>query len=102
MKNLIILTFLLRSFFLSAQSETDIQLAQHYFINGEFETTISLPIPIEFSNYDTIKVGNNDTMFNSRSGVYGSICNIVYYKNILSKNEIVNNYNLLSVNNPPI
>jgi 4-amino-4-deoxy-L-arabinose transferase-like glycosyltransferase len=72
------------------------------FINGEFETTISLPIPIEFSNYDTIKIGNNDTMFNSRSGVYGSICNIVYYKNILSKNEIVNNYNLLSVNNPPI
>ena len=41
MKNLIIFTFLLRSFFLSAQSETDIQLAQHYFINGEFEKATS-------------------------------------------------------------
>ncbi len=41
MKKLIILTFLLRSFCLSAQSETDIQLAQHYFINGEFDKATS-------------------------------------------------------------
>jgi tetratricopeptide (TPR) repeat protein len=41
MKNLIILTFLLRSFFLSAQSETDIQLAQYYFNNGEFDQATS-------------------------------------------------------------
>ena len=41
MKNLIIFTFLLRSFFLSAQTETDIQLAQHYFINGEFDKATS-------------------------------------------------------------
>ena len=41
MKNLIIFTFLLRSFILSAQSETDIQLAQHYFINGEFDKATS-------------------------------------------------------------
>jgi tetratricopeptide (TPR) repeat protein len=41
MKNLLIFTFLLRSVFLSAQSETDIQLAQHYFINGEFDKATS-------------------------------------------------------------
>ncbi|NBW30166.1 MAG: hypothetical protein EBR35_02755 [Flavobacteriales bacterium] len=41
MKNLLIFTFLLRSFFLSAQTETDIQLAQHYFINGEFDKATS-------------------------------------------------------------
>ena len=41
MKNFIILTFLLRSFFFAAQSETDIQLAQHYFINGEFDKATS-------------------------------------------------------------
>ena len=41
MRNLIIFTFLLRSFFLSAQSETDIQLAQHYFTNGEFDKATS-------------------------------------------------------------
>lgn len=41
MKNLIIFTFLLRSFILCAQSETDIQLAQHYFTNGEFDKATS-------------------------------------------------------------
>ena len=41
MKNLIIFTFLLRSFILSAQSETDIQLAQYYFINGEYDKATS-------------------------------------------------------------
>jgi len=41
MRNLIIFNFLLRSFILSAQSETDIQLAQHYFINGEFDKATS-------------------------------------------------------------
>ena len=41
MRNLIIFTFLLRSFILSAQSETDIQLAQHYFTNGEFDKATS-------------------------------------------------------------
>lgn len=41
MKNLIIFIFLLRSFILSAQSETDIQLAQHYFTNGEFDKATS-------------------------------------------------------------
>jgi len=41
MRNLIIFTFLLRSFILCAQSETDIQLAQHYFTNGEFDKATS-------------------------------------------------------------
>jgi hypothetical protein len=71
------------------------------FINGNFETTISIPVPIQFTNNDTINIGNNE-LISDRSGAYGSICNIVYYKNILSKGEIIKNYNLLSINNPPI
>ena len=71
------------------------------FINGNFETTITIPVPIQYTNKDTITVGSNN-LISDRSGAYGSICNIVYYKNILSKGEIVNNYNLLSINNPPL
>jgi hypothetical protein len=71
------------------------------FINGNFETTITIPVPIEYTVNDTITVGSNN-LISDRSGAYGSICNIVYYKNILSKGEIVNNYNLLSINNPPL
>ena len=41
MKNLIILTFLFRFFLCAAQSETDIQLAQHYFTSGEFDKATS-------------------------------------------------------------
>jgi tetratricopeptide (TPR) repeat protein len=41
MKNLIIFTFLFRFFLCAAQSETDIQLAQHYFTSGEFDKATS-------------------------------------------------------------
>jgi len=72
------------------------------FINGLFDTSIEITTPIEYTNQDTIFIGQEESFGNDRSGIYGSICNIVYYRNILGKNEIINNYNLLSVNNPPV
>ena len=49
MKSLIILIFLIHSFFSLGQSETDIQLAQHYFINGEFDKATSYYEKLYFS-----------------------------------------------------
>ena len=49
MKSRIILIFLIHSFFSLGQSETDIQLAQHYFINGEFEKATSYYEKLYFS-----------------------------------------------------
>jgi hypothetical protein len=70
------------------------------FINGNLEKSISLNEMPSFSNNDMILVG--ETGINDRTGLYGSICNIVYYKNILTKGEIVEKYNLLNIRNPPI
>jgi hypothetical protein len=72
------------------------------FINGLFDTSIEIPSPIEYTNQDSIFIGQEEPFGNDRSGIYGSICNVVYYRNILGKNEIISNYNLLSVNNPPL
>jgi hypothetical protein len=44
----------------------------------------------------------NGIMNINANGLYGSICNIVYYKDPLTKRQIVLNYNILSQNNPPI
>ena len=41
MKNFIILIFLFRFFLCVAQSETDMQLAQYYFTNGEYDKATS-------------------------------------------------------------
>lgn len=41
MKNFIIYVFSFSAFIFQAQSETDVQLAQHYYINGEFEKATS-------------------------------------------------------------
>lgn len=69
------------------------------FINGNLETTVKLEDRPSFSKKDIIYVGEKNI---ERSGLYGSICNIVYYKNMLTKGEIIGNYNLLSIQNPPI
>jgi hypothetical protein len=70
------------------------------FINGNLEKTIKLKeIPI-YTNNDKIIIGENG--INDRTGLYGSICNITYYKNIMTKGQIIDNYNLLSIHNPPI
>ena len=70
------------------------------FINGNLETTVRLNERPTYTDRDIISVGENPV--NSRSGLYGSISNVVYYKNIMTKGQIVDNYNLLSIRNPPV
>jgi hypothetical protein len=72
------------------------------FINGEFETSVNIPKPIEYTNQDIISIGQYDLEGKDRSGIYGSICNVVYYKNILPKTQIIANYNLLNIKTPPV
>ena len=90
------------------------------FVNGALERSftydgISAPIP-EVKNNSEIFVGNvEETLFmaedgvegastanSNRDGLYGSICNIVYYKEPVTKMALIYNYNLLSIQNPPV
>lgn len=78
------------------------------FVNGELTLShnFSEDLPI-YDDDDDISVGDTANHMNTNvilknDGIYGSICNIVYYKIPLTKREIVRNYNMLSVNNPPI
>lgn len=69
------------------------------FINGGLERSYTFKndeIPI-FKDSDIMMVGES-----IQDGLYGSICNIVYYKKPLSQLAIIYNYNLLTVQNPPI
>jgi len=50
---------------------------------------------IPFMAYDKIVVGANN-------GISGGICNVTYYNNVLTKNQIDIYYNLLKDKNPPI
>jgi len=70
------------------------------FINGNLEVSIPLQYIPKYTNMDKITIGENG--INNRTGLYGSICNVVYYKNIMTKGQIVDNYNLLSIRNPPV
>jgi len=65
------------------------------FINGNLEKTFNLTQPFDYTNSEKITLGSND-------GLDGAICNIIYYNNSLSKNQITNAYNLLIFSNPPI
>jgi hypothetical protein len=70
------------------------------FINGRLERSYTFKndeIPI-FKDSDIMMVGETTT----KDGLYGSICNIVYYKKPLSQLAITYNYNLLTIRNPPI
>jgi hypothetical protein len=78
------------------------------FINGvlTLSHTFNSNMP-QYSNSDIISVGDqmsgssNADIFNTNS-LYGSVCSVSYYTRPLSLGEIVRNYNLLSVRNPPI
>ena len=70
------------------------------FINGYLEASVQLKENPIYTDRDIISVGEDS--INQRSGLYGSICNIAYYKNIMTKGQIIDNYNLLSVLNPPL
>jgi len=74
------------------------------FINGELSLSYNFrdDIPI-YSDDDDIFVGDtNEIAYTNTNGLYGSICNIAYYMTPLTKREIVLNYNMLSINNPPL
>jgi hypothetical protein len=71
------------------------------FINGrlEYSYLFSNDHP-EFKTSDTMTVGQDNGLANNDS-IYGSICNIVYYKNPMTNVNIINNYNMLMYKNPP-
>jgi hypothetical protein len=66
------------------------------FVNGSLSRSITFTEQ-NTPNYqlsDSITVGSND-------GLYGSICNITYYKSPLTTFQVANLYNLLMFRNPP-
>lgn len=72
------------------------------FINGtlEYSYLFSNDKP-SFQKTDIIVVGQDNGQVNNDS-IYGSICNVVYYKNPMTNIDIINNYNLLMYKNPPV
>jgi hypothetical protein len=71
------------------------------FINGVLEYTHM------FSNdrptilpQDIMVVGTDNGNINN-DAIYGSICNVVYYKQPMTNIDIINNYNLFMYKNPP-
>ena len=92
----------------SKSDESDIGYKKYtvdIFINGVLERSYTFKgneIPI-FDKKDIITIGGGKIGNNFQSdGLYGSMCNIVYYKKPLSQLAIIYNYNLLSIKNPPI
>jgi hypothetical protein len=66
------------------------------FINGNLERSMNLKnSPIHLLPTDIISVGDVD-------GIHGSICNIVYYTEPLTKTKISHIYNTNFMKNPPI
>jgi uncharacterized membrane protein HdeD (DUF308 family) len=78
------------------------------FVNGELSLSHTFSDDNETPLYDirdAIIVGDSVTIGSNGMGInglYGSICSVAYYKRPLKKSEIVGNYNMLSVRNPPI
>ena len=69
------------------------------FINGNLETTHKFDLnnrPPEYNDDDIIITGEDKTW------LHGAICNIVYSQNNLMKSQIINNYNILMLKNPPL
>ena len=80
------------------------------FVNGELTLSHAFTNRDEYPHYTEMdrfyvgdaKVGSlSRDIFNTNS-LYGSVCSVAYYVRPLSLTEIVRNYNLLSLRNPPI
>jgi len=81
------------------------------FINGNLENSFTYEdkIPI-VSNNSTISTGNiigsisnrSSSHNSNRDGLYGSICNIIFYNKPITKMALIYNYNLLAIRNPPV
>jgi hypothetical protein len=66
------------------------------FVNGKLEKTYLFnENPPNYVPTDYVVIGKD------KGGLDGAICNIVYYPKNISIIEIANNYNLLSLRNPP-
>jgi hypothetical protein len=97
----------------SVKQKTNVDM----FINGNLERSFTYEdkIPV-VSNNSTISIGSivdnltvgsdgveGANMNNSnRDGLYGSICNIVFYDKPVSKMSLIYNYNLLTIRSPPV
>ena len=66
------------------------------FINGDLVKTNTVNDGIYINDTDVLTYGNDDYDLD------GAICNIKYYKKPLTKYQIVNIYNVLNEQNPPI
>lgn len=65
------------------------------FVDGELQQTKLLEKLPGFSDFDMITIGDD-------LGISGSICNINYYTNNLTRRQIAQMYNVFSNLNPPI
>jgi hypothetical protein len=71
------------------------------FLNGELIQSSLLNSTPVFSPRDMIKIGSGKDDANI-NGLYGAICNIVYYREPLTRLSLIYNYNKLVINNPPV
>ena len=72
------------------------------FINGKIDHSFSLDREYNFdSKFNKVIIGDGVDNKNL-DGLYGAICNIVYYDKHLPKLSLVYKYNRLVVKNPPI
>jgi len=65
------------------------------FINGDLVKTATIADGMDIKHDDLLSYGSNEDLD-------GAICNIKYYKKPLTKYQIVNIYNVLNGQNPPI
>lgn len=90
------------------------------FVNGYLERsfTYDREFPV-YSSADTLFTGNNPIITSTiktapdgvegtngknsnQEGLYGAICNVVYYREPLTKIALTYQYNVLTIHNPPI
>ena len=74
------------------------------FINGVLKFSYLYPTDGKspsFLNIDKITIGSG-TKNSNAEGLYGSLCNAVYYTSPLTKLTVVYNYNSLMIKNPPL
>lgn len=72
------------------------------FVNGVLERSHSIEGSKEPDSGNTLTTGSSDDKAFQNGGLYGAISNISYYKNPLTEMAIINDYNFLSLKNPPL
>lgn len=72
------------------------------FVNGVLERSHSIEGSKEPDSGNTLTTGSSDDKAFQNGGLYGAISNISYYKKPLTEMAIINDYNFLSLKNPPL